>query len=211
MLTEKLQPLDVKETKDKHMQATVDYLKEHLNQHCFYAYRFILCEVMNFAIAIGQIYFTDYFLDGEFLTYGLDVMRSNEVDPMMRVFPKLTKCSFNKYGPSGTIQIFDGLCVLPVNILNEKIYLFLWFWFSGVTILSVMALIYRTIVCCSPKFRFFLLRARGRLTTRRDIELIMLRFNIGDWFLLYQLSKNTDPLVFKELCRLLSRKLYMDY
>ena len=47
---------------------------------------------------------------------------------MAKVFPKLTKCTFHKYGPSGTIEIKDGLCVLPLNILNEKIYILLWFW-----------------------------------------------------------------------------------
>ncbi len=25
------------------------------------------------------------------------------------------------YGPSGTIQKLDGLCVLPINVLNEKV------------------------------------------------------------------------------------------
>ena len=35
----------------------------------------------------------------------------------------------HKYGPSGTIENKDGLCVLPLNIINEKIYVFLWFWF----------------------------------------------------------------------------------
>ena len=49
-------------------------------------------------------------------------------DPMAKVFPKVTKCSFHKYGPSGTIEIRDGLCVLPLNIINEKIYILLWFW-----------------------------------------------------------------------------------
>ena len=42
---------------------------------------------------------------------------------------KVAKCTFERFGPSGTIEVFDGLCVLPINIINEKIYIFLWFWF----------------------------------------------------------------------------------
>ena len=41
----------------------------------------------------------------------------------------MAKCSFHKFGPSGTTERHDGLCVLPLNIINEKIYIFLWFWF----------------------------------------------------------------------------------
>ena len=41
-------------------------------------------------------------------------------DPLNRVFPKVAKCNFNKYGPSGTVEIFDGLCILSLNIINEK-------------------------------------------------------------------------------------------
>ena len=59
-------------------------------------------------------------------------------DPMSRVFPKMTKCTFHKFGPSGTVEKFDGLCVLPLNIINEKIYLFLWFWFIFLTVLSAL-------------------------------------------------------------------------
>jgi hypothetical protein len=33
----------------------------------------------------------------------------------------MTKCSLDMYGPSGTIQKLDGLCVLPINVLNEKV------------------------------------------------------------------------------------------
>ena len=36
-------------------------------------------------------------------------------DPMMTVFPRVTKCSFHNYGASGTIQKHDALCVLGVN------------------------------------------------------------------------------------------------
>jgi hypothetical protein len=34
---------------------------------------------------------------------------------------QVTKCSFQKYGASGTVERLDGLCVLPINIINEKV------------------------------------------------------------------------------------------
>ena len=49
-------------------------------------------------------------------------------DPRDEVFPKVTKCTFHRFGPSGTIKRHDALCVLPQNIINEKLFLFLWFW-----------------------------------------------------------------------------------
>ena len=70
-----------------------------------------------------QYYFT--FPGGEFRTYGLQVASIMEedpedrVDPMSRIFPRVTKCTFNKFGPSGTLQRRDAMCVLPVNIINE--------------------------------------------------------------------------------------------
>jgi hypothetical protein len=48
----------------------------------------------------------------------------------------MTKCEFHKFGSSGTVQKFDALCVLPLNIINEKIYVFLWFWFVIVSIIT---------------------------------------------------------------------------
>ena len=77
----------------------------------------------------------DLFFGGQFTKYGADVLSVTETaieardDPMNRVFPKVTKCTSHKYGPSGTIERQDGLCILAMNIINEKIYVFLWFWF----------------------------------------------------------------------------------
>jgi len=53
---------------------------------------------------------------------------------MNRVFPKVTKCTFHAYGPSGTVERHDGLCVLALNIINEKIYVFLWLWYTHLSI-----------------------------------------------------------------------------
>ncbi len=78
-------------------------------------------------------------------------------DPMAKVFPKVTKCTFHNYGPSGTVEKKDGLCVLPLNIINEKIYIFIWFWLIIVTIISALALVYRLLVLVIPKLRVALI------------------------------------------------------
>lgn len=53
----------------------------------------------------------------------------------------------------------------------------------------------------------FLLRARSRLSPHEQIEAIARRCQIGDWFVLYQLGKNIDPLIYKELVSDLAKKL----
>ncbi|XP_065169616.1 innexin inx2 [Atheta coriaria] len=214
MLVQELNcPIVNEESKNDRKKLLVDYFFSNLRLQNFYAYRFFICEVLNFINVVGQIFFMDYFLDGEFSTYGTDVLRYTEmepeerIDPMARVFPKLTKCTFHKYGPSGTIQKLDGLCVLPLNIVNEKIYVFLWFWFIILSVLSGISLVYRAAVIMGPKLRLYLLRARSRLASQEQIEVIAKKCHIGDWFVLYQLGKNIDPLIFKEIINDLAKRL----
>jgi hypothetical protein len=45
---------------------------------------------------------------------------ATRTDPMARVFPRMTKCIYKKFGASGTIQTHDALCILPINVINEK-------------------------------------------------------------------------------------------
>lgn len=194
------------------IQLVADYLVLNFHRQNMYAYQFFFCEFLNFINVIGQIYLVDYFLDGEFSTYGADVVRFTELDqndrddPMSRVFPKLTKCTFHKYGGSGSIEKFDGLCVLPINIVNEKIYVFLWFWFILLSVISGLSLLYRVAVISGSKLREVLLCARSRITSKFQIGLVCHRCRIGDWFILYQIGKNVDPLVFKELIETISNK-----
>ena len=66
--------------------------------------------------------------------------------------PQVTKCTFHKYGSSGTVETHDGLCILPLNIFNEKIYIFLWFWFVSLAVVSGVGLLYR-LATFIPTFR----------------------------------------------------------
>ena len=98
-----------------------------------YAWAYLFCEVLNILCLMGNMYLTDIFLGGEFRSYGRKVLQfllTNEspvsYDPMNYIFPKETICDFHIYGPSGNIQRNNYLCLLPVNIFNEKVYIFLW-------------------------------------------------------------------------------------
>ena len=50
-----------------------------------------------------------------------DMDQESRVDPMIYVFPRLTKCTFHMYGPSGGLVKNDAMCILPLNIFNEKV------------------------------------------------------------------------------------------
>ena len=124
-----------------------------------WAVKFFACEILNSLNVIAQIFLIDSFLDGEFLKYGTSVIKyhfmdeqEKRIDPMTKVFPLMTKCTFNKYGASGTIQNLDALCVLPINVLNEKIYIFLWFWLVFLATITGVHLLFKLFTYLVPSF-----------------------------------------------------------
>merc|ERR1739838_292282 len=187
------------------------YFKESAKTHGGYAINFFLCEILSLVNVVGQIYFTDRFLGYQFTTYGMDVLKvtagnpEDRADPMNMVFPKVTKCTFHKYGPSGTVTRHDGLCILALNIINEKIYVFLWFWFVGVAVMSGLAIIYRMLVILVPSLRVSVICARALNQVPRSTVKALISSKsgwldqVGDYWVIYLLSKNLNPIALKEL------------
>ncbi len=163
-----MEPIIDADTKQDKISGIVKYFRLHRGTHKSYALKYFLCEILNFANVIAQIYFLDFFLGYEFRTYGLDVVNFSEMepedrqDPMHTVFPKVTKCTFFKYGPSGTVEKKDGLCVLSLNIINEKIFIFLWFWMVVVACITGVFLLYRLAVLLGPQIRVALITVKVR-------------------------------------------------
>lgn len=120
-----------------------------LQRHNWYVAKYWICEFMCLVNIVFQIYGMNKFFGGEFFMYGLQVIgmtsihQDNRLDPMVYIFPKVTKCTFHKYGPSGTIQIHDSLCILPLNMINEKTYIFLWFWYLLLLAALILLVCYR--------------------------------------------------------------------
>ena len=188
-----------------HCKALFEYLKRTLRCHRQLIVAYVCCEIINCINVVGNIYFIDKFLGGVFLEYGFRaaVGFSNEdqesrSDSMVITFPRMTKCSFNYYGASGNIQKIDALCLLPLNIVNEKIYIFLWFWLIFLAGTTGLNLLYRFIFLISPPLRLYFLR---RLTSPSldSSRTVVKRVPISDYFLIYLLGKNIDGVHFNGL------------
>jgi len=184
--------------------ALSEYLQDTLQSHGRLALMYIFCEVLNLANVLANIFLIDRFLGGAFLDYGTRVLQMSNTDqelrsdPLIEVFPRMTKCNFHKYGPSGSIQKHDALCLLSLNIFNEKLYIFLWFWLIVLAVISGLIVLYRLLVIVSPAARLHALRRRTK-TPLSVSETVVRRVAYGDFFTLTLLSKNLEGFLFNDL------------
>ena len=139
-------------------------MQEHLhNKYNRYAAFFYLCETSNLFIVISQIFVINKFLHYQFFDYGLRVymwysmppeerLMSN-LNPMCEVFPRLAACDYVRYGPGGGQEKKNALCVLGLNMINDKIFLVVWYWYLILVLIGSCRLIFRIATLTIWKFR----------------------------------------------------------
>lgn len=141
----------VMKSKDQ-IDSRINIIKTEFLQHIrinkMFANRLIFSEFLNALNLFLQIYCTNAFLSGQFYNLGIDFLHddfSGKMDVLDKVFPKVTKCNFYKYGASGSIQKHDAMCVMALNVINEKIFVVLWFWYWLLAIITITALFWRAV------------------------------------------------------------------
>ncbi|KAG7303830.1 Innexin inx1 [Plutella xylostella] len=199
--------------REKKKDVLIGYLLRYAKRHKMYAFRYWGCELLCLVNIVLQLLMMDSFFGGEFFSYGVKVLGYSEVpqeqrmDPMIYVFPRVTKCTFHKYGASGSIQTHDSLCILPLNIVNEKTYIFLWFWYIILAVMLCLLVVYRLVIICVPSIRARLLHARARSLAMETAVVVSTRTDVGDWWILYMLARNMDPLIYRELISELAKRM----
>jgi len=108
---------------------------------------YLFTKVIFILNCIAQFVVLNIFLGMDFASYGLDVMTAlvqgqewrGESNISVR-FPRVTMCDF-KIRRLGQLQTYTVQCVLPINLFNEMIYLFIWFWMVFITVFTCLSLL----------------------------------------------------------------------
>lgn len=121
------------------------------------------------------------------------------------VFPQMAKCSYKSYGPSGTLQYNDSLCLLPLNVLNQKIFVIVFMWYIVQLTISILNLVYWIAIYYSDNIRIVILRQHSMMAiSRKQIAQATNKTHLGNFFVLNQIAKNTNAMTFVEIMSELS-------
>jgi len=204
---------------NQNLDIDLYYYNKLKGQSNSYYFMFQLCQLLNIAMLALNWWATDKFLGGNFSSYGTDVIdyyshltseherqNSDKPEPMCNAFPTKVGCKMNTVAVSGGKNKLSGICILSQNIINEKIYLFLWFWFVLMFVISALQMIFEIAILAIPAFRSFVIaRQTGTYTTGEMKSYIERDCNHGDWFILHQIGKNTNKDFFYRFVDKLSR------
>ena len=50
------------------------------------------------------------------------------INPMCRSFPRIAGCDYHRFGPGGHPASISAICVLGLNVINDKIFFLIWWW-----------------------------------------------------------------------------------
>ena len=180
---------------------------------------FVLCEVFNIVVLYLNFWLTNAFLGYKFGNYGFAVLNyygtdphvvnSNQiVNPMCNLFPTKVSCNMKTVGDSGALQTHNGLCILSQNIVNEKIFLAIYFWYVFLMIVSGIYAFFRACTILVPQLRerYMCSKIRGR-HLNHCVRNILKHSYMGDWFVLMQIAKNVNPYFFREFVMELARDI----
>lgn len=99
--------------------------------------------------SISQFFIMNEFLGKQFHELGLDILRyltntyNSDAQLESVYFPKVVMCDFRirEFGHPNFSHRYTIQCVLPINLYNQQIFTFLWFWFLILFCANMWALV----------------------------------------------------------------------
>uniref|UniRef100_A0A915EQS5 Innexin n=1 Tax=Ditylenchus dipsaci TaxID=166011 RepID=A0A915EQS5_9BILA len=143
---------------------------------------YVFIKLLYVVNVVLQIFLLNIFLGTDNLFYGFhilkDLLNGREWE-ISGNFPRVTMCDF-EVRVLGNVHHHTVQCVLMINMFNEKIFLFLWFWFFMVSIVSFFSMGHWMLLSFLPgqhmKFVRKYLRATDLATDRQSVKKFVHKF-----------------------------------
>lgn len=141
---------------------------------CFLSGLYLVIKLAYSVNIVCQFFVLNAFMGGWYNIFGLELLTGLYYDRQWRespYFPKVTLCDF-EIRQLNNVQRWTFQCALPINLFNEQIFSFLWFWFILVAVMTLCSLllwIARALIR-SNKGHYVrkFLKAQGELTGEED-------------------------------------------
>ena len=104
---------------------------------------YLVCKILYITNVVSQIFILNGFIGRDYHLYGFDVLSAVLTGGDWRDsprFPRVTMCDFY-VRRLGNLQRYTVQCVLPINLFNEMIFLFLWFWMVFVAFSACLSVV----------------------------------------------------------------------
>ncbi|XP_069108617.1 innexin unc-9-like isoform X2 [Argopecten irradians] len=172
---------------------------------------YMIIKIVYVVNVISQFFILNAFMATDYNMYGFQYIESlinNEPVRENPRFPRVTLCDF-RIRQLQNVQPWTVQCVLPINLFNEKIFIFLWFWFVLVATLACFSLLKTAIyhIFKQNKVRYVkkYLKISNEIHSNYDKKLCA-QFAEGylrndGIFVLYMIAKNSTDLVVVDLMR----------
>jgi len=212
----------IEDQEEKRDRLVSFFLKNIHNKYNIYFCGFICCEVLNLVIVILHFLLSNKFLQHRYLLYGFNVWQyyllpeeeqrmPGRKNPMCNTFPRIASCDYWRWGSGGKQENINAICILGLNHINDKVFFLLWWWCFVISLVAVIRLVYRGLQLRSSALRYQLINMRMNRYFKRSariekIETFIYQCKLGDWFVLYQMSKNLNRPFFMDFLTALSVK-----
>ena len=131
------------------------------------------------------------------------------------LFPRVALCDLIERGTGSVVRTHTVQCTLSINLLNEKLFLMLYFWYLALSIVTIASLVYWTVVLTFPRFSVSFVARHVRLmdpefdavVNRGNLSrFVRLYLNYDGMLILRLLSFNSGIIFLSELVYTLWRK-----
>jgi len=178
-----------------------------------YTFAFLVCHTLNLINVIVNINLLNTFFEGRFTEFGTRWLESSEKQHSVLpdIFPRTTGCTWRQFGSGGYPKERTYLCILATNVATEKVFIFLWFWYLVLFLISLGSFLYYSALLLSRDvdWRIFCLKiTRTREECNQEgmihnneccwVDYIK-EMSSGQFFLLYLLAKNIEPCLMHKL------------